>query len=308
MPRTSRIKSKNSMYHITSRSISEVDLFPSDEDKDHYLRLLKRYMMKNHCRIFAYCLMSNHVHFFIDPQGYDISAFMLSLNTAYVVYFNKKYKRHGHLFQGRFASMTVGNDAYSMRLSAYIHNNPKDIAEYKGHEEDYAYSSYGVYAGVKKDKEGLLDVGYLLGFFGGSGSDASDRYRRYVHFMKGERLDKDIEKKTDDGSLKNEYKSEKITLIRYENAEAMVEKAFSEDKRSFRMRIKAKYMRECSEIRAFVVYILRTLCNYTYKQICSYIGNMSMSGITRLADSGYGLVCGQTKYQHMFDALIGYQK
>jgi putative transposase len=304
MPRMARRKSKYCTYHIASRSISEVDLFLCDEDKDHYLHLLKKYKEKYCCKIYAYCLMSNHSHFFIDPQGFDISSFMLSLNTAYVVYFNKKYKRHGHLFQGRFASTMVENDAYSIRLSAYIHNNPKDIAEHMGHEEDYVYSSYGIYTGTGKDKYDLVDTGFIFSFFGGNNKEAADKYRKYVHFMKGEMLDKEINERMADDSLRNEYKSEKVTLVRYDNAEDLVKKLFNYEKEQFRIRIKSKYVRECSEIRAFFVYTLRTLCNYTYKQLCGYIGNMSMSGISRLVGSGFDLVCDNMKYQKVFRTLI----
>ena len=84
MPRAARKKSDESMYHIMCRSISEVNLFQCDEDKDYYLSLLKRYIKKYHCRIYAYCLMGNHVHIYIDPCGFDISSFMRSLNCAYV--------------------------------------------------------------------------------------------------------------------------------------------------------------------------------------------------------------------------------
>jgi putative transposase len=304
MPRMARRKSKYSTYHITSRSISEVDLFRNDEDKDHYLYLLKKYKEKYCCKIYAYCLMNNHVHFYIDPQGFDISSFMLSLNTAYVVYFNKKYKRHGHLFQGRFSSMMVGTEAYSIRLSAYIHNNPKDITEYMGREEEYAYCSYGIYTGTGKDKYGLVDTGFILGFFGGDNGTAADKYRKYVHLIKGEIPDKETEEKVMDDPLMNEYKSEKITVVRYENVEEVINKVCNNEKDLFVIRIKAKYVRECSEIRAFFVYTLRALCNYTYKQICRYIGNMSMSGITRLVNSGFDLISKHAKYQGVFNLLI----
>ncbi|MDH7565318.1 MAG: transposase, partial [Clostridiales bacterium] len=137
MPRAARKKSGGSMYHVMSRSISEIDLFRCDEDKAYYLTLLKRYTEKYYCKIYAYCLMNSHVHLYINPCGFDISSFMLSLNTAYVTYYNRRYQRHGHLFQGRFASTIVDNDTYSLTLSAYIHNNAKDLPDYAGKEELY---------------------------------------------------------------------------------------------------------------------------------------------------------------------------
>ena len=69
MPRRAREKSPESMYHIMTRSISEKDLFLCDADRDRYLMLLGRYKGRYRCSIYAYCLMDNHVHLFINPNG-----------------------------------------------------------------------------------------------------------------------------------------------------------------------------------------------------------------------------------------------
>ena len=122
VPRAAREKSSESIYYVMARSISEINLFQSDEDKDYYLSLIRRYKEKCKCNIYAFCLVDNHIHLFINPKGYDISVFMHCLNSVYVSYFNRKYKHHGHLFKWRFASTIVDSDAYTLSLSAYIHN------------------------------------------------------------------------------------------------------------------------------------------------------------------------------------------
>lgn len=196
MPRSARKKSEKYMYHFMSRSISEIDLFKNDDDKNHYLRLLKNYKDKFQCRIYAYCLMTNHVHVFIDTQGFDISKFMLCLNTAYVCYFNKKYKRHGHLFQGRFTSTVINNDLRALRLSAYIHNNPKDIITYSEKEDVYPYSSYRIYIGKGKDKLDILDTKYILFLFNINVSIAMKQYRNYVLSMKRTKMSMELIRKS----------------------------------------------------------------------------------------------------------------
>ena len=116
MPRKAREKSPESVYHIMCRSESEFLLFRDDEDKDYYLDLIKRYTDKYKCSLYAYCLMDNHLHLHLDPKGFDVSKFMHSLNTAYVRYYNKKYQRHGHVFQERFQSKILLTDEYNLIL------------------------------------------------------------------------------------------------------------------------------------------------------------------------------------------------
>lgn len=140
MPRFARFKSPEYIYHIMCRSISEINLFrddDDDDDKNYYLALLKKYKEKFHCKIYAYCLMDNHLHCHFDPQGFDISKFMLCVNTSYVLYYNKKYNRHGHVFQGRYESRVISSDTYNLAVSAYVHNNPKDVEGYRGRECEY---------------------------------------------------------------------------------------------------------------------------------------------------------------------------
>ncbi|HHW48339.1 MAG TPA: transposase [Clostridiaceae bacterium] len=307
MPRVARKKSEEAIYHVMSRSISEVDLFLCDEDKDHYLALLKRYKEKFYCKVYGYILMSNHVHIFINPCGADISSFMLCLNTAYVAYFNKKYDRHGHLFQGRFASTIVDNDTYALKLSAYIHNNAKDLPGYTDKEESYRYSSYGVYTGYRKDVDEIVDTEFILGLLSQDKRRAQQKYRAFVESMKGVSIIEEVGENIAEAYTSNEYRGEKSYVVRSRapgEIVQMIERMLGE---KIIEKLRAKYRRETSQIRAFVTYILRVLCGYTYKMICKYIGNMSMSGISRLTNEGFRLLKEQIIYQNVFNSLIQVQ-
>ena len=224
MPRVARKKSEESMYHVMSRSISEIDLFQSDEDKSYYLDLLKRYKEKFHLKIYAYCLMNNHVHIYINPCGYDISNLMSCLNTAYVVYYNKRYNRHGHLFQGRFASKIVHNNTYSLTLAAYINNNAKDIPGYDGKEELYRYSSYGIYTGHRADSDDLVDVDFLLKQFSDDKKIAREKFRIFTETMKDTGIIKEVDENITRAYTQNEYRSEKHNIVRHEEPEKLIEK------------------------------------------------------------------------------------
>ena len=229
MARTARKKSSECVYHIMSRSISEVDLYQCDEDKDYYLSLLKRYKDKYRCKIYAYALMDNHVHIYIDPCQFDISSFMHSLNTAYVKYFNKKYQRHGHLYQGRFASSIVDNYTYSLTLSAYIHNNPKDIPGYSGREEEYKYSSYGIYTGYREDTEGIVETDFILSHFDTDKDLARKKYKAFTEALKETGIMKEVDDNILNAYRENTYDSGKSFIIRNRKPVELIDKMEGEE-------------------------------------------------------------------------------
>lgn len=304
MPRAARKKSSEYMYHVMSRSISEVDLFQNCEDKYYYLALLKRYKEKYQCKIYSYCLMDNHVHIFINPCGADISTFMLSLNTAYVCYFNRKYERHGHLFQGRFASTIVDNDMYSLRLSAYIHNNAKDLPGFNGQEELYQYSSFGIYTGLRVDGFNIVDTEFLLKLFSNNKIKAQQKFKAFTESMKGAAITKEVDESIICAYTNNEYKSEKSYLVRNLSPDELLHRIGEVLGEQLSGSLRLKYRRETSRIREFTVYILRILCGYSYKDLCEYIGNMSLSGIARLSNNGFKLLTDQILYRNAFNSLI----
>ncbi|MDF2675637.1 MAG: transposase IS200-family protein [Clostridiales bacterium] len=166
MPRMARQKIEGAIYHIMARSISEVELFKTDEDKKKYMFLIKEYQKVYKFKVYAYSLMNNHIHLIVDSNGADISKIMHCINFKYARYFNTLHKRHGHLFQDRFKSKIVGDDRYLIALSAYIHNNPSDIRGYENNPEDYYYSSLGVYLGLRKDESDIIDEEFILNLFG----------------------------------------------------------------------------------------------------------------------------------------------
>jgi putative transposase len=304
MPRAARKKSKDAMYHVMSRSISEVDLFRCDEDKEYYLKLLKKYKEKYHCKIYSFILMDNHVHIYINPCGADISTFMQSLNTAYVYYYNKRYERHGHLFQGRFGSRIVDNNTYSLTLSAYIHNNAKDLPGYSGKEEYYPYSSYGIYLGLVEDTCEIVDTEYILRVFSKNKNRSQQKYKAFVESMKDTGIMKEVDENITVAYTENEYIDEKYYLVRDRSPDEIMDRIEETLGERLPGGLRLKYSREASKIRAFATYAMRILCGYTYKDLCKYIGNMSMSGISRLSNEGFKLIKEHTRYQNAFNCLI----
>lgn len=181
MPRIARMKGEFTTYHIILRGNERKNIFLASEDKERFLETLHRMKDKYNFLIYAYCLMDNHVHLIIYDNGNDISLIMKSINVSYVIYFNRKYKRVGHLFQDRYKSEIVDNDIYLLELSKYIHNNPVKAGIVKNAIE-YRWSSFSYY--VDDDyylKDKILSTSKILGFISEKQSVAQKEYSQYVN-------------------------------------------------------------------------------------------------------------------------------
>jgi len=144
MPRKPRVHSATSIYHVIIRGNNKQPIFEDSEDYLYFKHRLLFYKDKCDCKIYAYCLMSNHVHLLIKSGPDGISSFMKRLSNSYVYWFNNKYRRIGHLFQDRFKSEPVESESYFKVVLRYIHNNPVK-AGIVSHCKDYPYSSYSEY-------------------------------------------------------------------------------------------------------------------------------------------------------------------
>lgn len=156
MPRGVRIILDNVCYHVINRGNQKQSIFLQDADFTKNLQLLKHYKRKLSLRLFGYCLMPNHVHLIVhlkEPE--KLGYFMQALTQVYTVWFNKKYKKSGHLWQGRFKSMVVQEDEYLLQCVYYIETNPVR-ANIIGSPVDYPWSSYR--DRVLGNKNGLLDL------------------------------------------------------------------------------------------------------------------------------------------------------
>ena len=176
MPRTARLKYNDCTYHIMIKSVGDMLLFKENSDKDKLLQLINRYQNKFGFSVYAYCLMDNHGHILVNSNGSDISKIMHGINQSYAQYFNRKYKRTGHVFGDRFKSKIVKDDRYLLTLSAYIHNNAKDLKKWSKKPQNYPYSSLGVYLGVLKDEFQILDIKFILEIFNKTLSISSRSY------------------------------------------------------------------------------------------------------------------------------------
>lgn len=141
MPRMPRKKSDSGIYHIMLRGINQQSIFEDDEDYSKFVELLQKYKSVCRYKVFAYCLMSNHVHLLLKIEDVDLDSTMKRLAGSYAYWYNWKYYRKGHLFQDRFKSEPVEDDVYFLTVLRYIHQNPAK-AGITTQLEEYQFCSY----------------------------------------------------------------------------------------------------------------------------------------------------------------------
>ena len=157
MPRAPRLKSQSGIYHMMLRGINQQIIFEDDEDYIKFIDTLKSYKAISGYKVFAYCLMSNHIHILLKVGKEDLDVIMKRIAGSYVYWYNWKYYRKGHLFQDRFRSEPVDDNEYFLTVLRYIHQNPLK-AEIAEKIDEYKYCSYNEYISNEND---LVDTGFV---------------------------------------------------------------------------------------------------------------------------------------------------
>ena len=158
MPRYARLVFPGLFYHIINRGLEGRKIFRDKFDYLKFLENLLKYKKKFDWIIYCYCLLPNHFHLLIQTKNDPLAKIMKSLQTAYGVFFNKKYKRIGPVFSGRYKSIIVQKDEHFLQASKYIHLNPVK-AGLCLKPLDYPYSSYQEYITGNNSllKENIID-------------------------------------------------------------------------------------------------------------------------------------------------------
>ncbi len=299
MPRTFRLKSEESLYHIICKSITEIDLFKNSDDKTNYLLLIKKYKLIYNFKLYGYCLMDNHLHLIVDANGADISKIMHGINFSYAMYFNRKYKRKGHLFNDRFKSKIIDNERYLKTLSLYVHNNATDIREYKDCPDKYSFSSLGVFLGKMRDSFKIVDYGFVMNLFGSSLKNARKIYYNLIFQYNEDKSRQEFEFEDE----KSEYKSYKKLLVRNFKSEDIIEFIASVMDIS-KAQLYMKYSRKLVEAKALVVVLMRSLCDFKSSIICSIFGNITQARVSKLSSIGIELIRTDEKYKNIFEDFI----
>ena len=124
MGRPWREEYKGGIYHVIARGNNKEYIFKESIDKGYFLKQLKEHSEGFEYRVYGYVLMDNHYHIIIQTHNKKLQEIMHQINNKYSKYFNYRYKRVGHVFQGRYKAVLVQDERYMLALLRYIHQNP----------------------------------------------------------------------------------------------------------------------------------------------------------------------------------------
>lgn len=179
MPREPRLDAPGALHHIMGRGIERTTIFRTDQDREDFLKRLGELCTDGDLIVYAWSLMLNHFHLLARTGRQPISKSMRRLLTGYVVNFNLRHKRHGHLFQNRYKSIICEEDPYLLELTRYIHLNPLRagiVSDLKGLRY-YAWTGHSAIMGrVKREWQ---DIRTVLAYFGKRGKGV-EKYEQYV--------------------------------------------------------------------------------------------------------------------------------
>jgi len=187
MARPLRVEFEDAIYHLCTRGNARQRVFWDDRDRARFLELLQESRRRFEVAIFCFVLMGNHVHLVAQTHRPNLSRWMHWLTVSYTVFFNRRHRSSGHLFQGRYKSFLVEEGEYLLNLSRYVHLNPvRGVSLGRGTPSErrkrlrgFKWSSYPGYAGLSRPYA-FVEDDLGLGELGGPRNGERVRYRRFV--------------------------------------------------------------------------------------------------------------------------------
>lgn len=177
MPKKLRFCRLHSRYHVMLRGVSGNNIFDDDRDRVRLCLILQAASEKHAFLIHAFCFMKNHLHFILEPRQNPLHECVHAFAFRYAQYFNRRHKRQGYLFQGRFRSILVDDGMYLKRLVRYIHLNPLE-AFLVIHPEEYRWTSHRAY--LEMDEYTWLTKELVLSRFAATRNEAR---RNFIEFI-----------------------------------------------------------------------------------------------------------------------------
>jgi len=177
MARKPRVHFPGALYHVMARGNQGQTIFADDLDRRRYLELLQESQRRFNYGLYAYVLMGNHVHHLIQIGQTPLAKVMQNILFRYTRYWNAKYKKIGHLFQGRYKAILCDKDSYLLELIRYLHLNPVR-SKLVQDPDQYPWSSHGAY--IKGAGKKWIAVEEVLPLFAKRPSQAVTAYRSFV--------------------------------------------------------------------------------------------------------------------------------
>jgi REP element-mobilizing transposase RayT len=179
MPRQARIDGTGAIHHIVVRGIERRRIFNDDDDREFFMGRLAIILEETKTTCYAWALIPNHFHLLLRTGVVPVMTVMRRLLTGYAQYYNRRHKRHGHLFQNRYKSILCEEERYLLELIRYIHLNPLRAGLVKTTEELALYK-YGGHFEVMSSRAAIIDRDYVLLQFSSKAGTAKRMYRTFV--------------------------------------------------------------------------------------------------------------------------------
>jgi putative transposase len=271
MARRPRVFAAGLLYHVIVRGNQRRKTFRIDDDYKAYLDRLEKYRAQCHVHIYAYCLMPNHVHLLVETTSTPLAKFMQGLQQSYTQYFNRRYRKVGHLFQGRYKAIICHRDKYLLALVRYIHLNPVR-AKLATRPERYLYSGHNSY--LTNGTAKIVESAPILKLMGGKKA-----YERFVLEGIGENHNEEYYAVADQRFLGDEGFGEEISRGVEENSERKARKPINVAFKEVAQRVKAtpEMLRsndrrwEISAKRAEAVALLVWEYGYTVSEVAKHL-------------------------------------
>jgi putative transposase len=180
MPRLARLDAPGTVHHLIVRGIEKRAIVTDLADREEFVSRMGKAAIATGTTIFAWALLPNHAHILIRSGPTGLPVFMRKFLTGYAIRYNRRHRRHGHLFQNRYKSIVCDEDAYFCELVRYIHLNPlrARLVESLDQLDRYPWCGHAVLLG--KTLNTWLDRRYVLSWFGERERNAMRAYREYV--------------------------------------------------------------------------------------------------------------------------------
>jgi putative transposase len=180
MPRQPRLDAPGTLHHVIARGIERRKIYIDDADYGDFVRRLESVLPQSGARIFAWSLMPNHFHLLMQTGEIGLPRIMRRLMTGYAVSFNRRRRRHGHLFQNRYKSIVCEEEAYLLELVRYIHLNPLRARIVRSMEQLRQYRWSGHAALVGQAQRPWQATGAVLVRFGSDPDTARSGYEAFI--------------------------------------------------------------------------------------------------------------------------------
>ncbi|HBY21345.1 MAG TPA: transposase [Clostridiales bacterium] len=294
MARKQRIHYEGALYHAMARGNNGEYVLKEDEDKWHYLDIVKKYKEKCGFKLYAYCIMDNHVHMLIEVKETELSRIMQGVQQVYTQHYNKKRNRTGHVFQQRYKAIVCNKEGYLLHLIKYIHYNPVK-SKLEG-ELKYKFSSHKEYL---QSKEGLVDTEEVLKIISKSKIRA---LKGYLEYMK-EEID-DIEEQ--------EYKIEEAQRCKLDKKEAhikleeLIRKVTEQEELKLEDIRKKTKKREITDVRKAIIKMSEKKCKVTARELANSL-NLDISVVSKIKNEDSRMTDGAKRIMDDYERIANWK-